>query len=154
MRWRWCFIASLTSAGCLDSVSQNCGSVVCAPNQVCAPDGWRCVSPEQFEACRILDDDTPCSVNEIGGVCKHRLCELFECGDGVRNGNEVCDGADLGGTDCRTFGYANPEGLACRADCMFDRDRCGDAIQLVSHAYANTRDYLQYEVTVPPGDGL
>jgi hypothetical protein len=155
MHRRGCLVASLTIAGCLDRATQTCGSVTCPLTLACAPDGIRCVLPQQYDACRILNDDTPCSVGDVGGICKDRLCELFECGDGVRNGNEACDGVDLGGADCRAFGYANPEGLVCRADCRLDRDACGDAIQLVAHGYGYTRDnFLPYEVTVPAGEGL
>src|SRR5262249_47622935 len=38
------------------------------------------------------------------------------CGNGVREGNEVCDGADLNGASCGSLGYASGT-LACKADC-------------------------------------
>ncbi len=47
------------------------------------------------------------------------------CGDGTKNGNEVCDGADLGGDDCTDHGFGNPQGLACNATCTaFNTSQC------------------------------
>jgi len=51
------------------------------------------------------------------------------CGDNVRNGApgdplELCDGTDLGGSDCTKFGYYSPSGLACNALCGFDTQNC------------------------------
>lgn len=39
------------------------------------------------------------------------------CGDGVIAGDELCDGADLGGSDCAAIGYGAGT-LHCRADCL------------------------------------
>ncbi len=46
------------------------------------------------------------------------------CGDGVKNGAETCDGADLGGQSCMTQGF--PGGaLACLTNCSgFDTSGC------------------------------
>ncbi|MBI5479396.1 MAG: hypothetical protein HY906_11095 [Deltaproteobacteria bacterium] len=54
------------------------------------------------------------------------------CGDGVRNGTEKCDGADLGGNSCLGFGYYDGS-PACLATCDgFDKTGCsgycGDGI--------------------------
>lgn len=38
------------------------------------------------------------------------------CGNGVAEGSELCDGADLRGADCADIGFAAGS-LACRADC-------------------------------------
>lgn len=48
------------------------------------------------------------------------------CGDGIRNGTEACDGADLGGATCASaLGKPAPIGpLACRADCTLDVSGC------------------------------
>jgi hypothetical protein len=46
------------------------------------------------------------------------------CGNGKREGKEVCDGQDLGGMSCETVGLP-PGRLACRADCAaFDSAAC------------------------------
>jgi hypothetical protein len=45
------------------------------------------------------------------------------CGNGVLEGTEECDGADLGGTDCTDLGF--PGGtLGCTAGCAFDESDC------------------------------
>ncbi|MBQ8036491.1 MAG: hypothetical protein IJ268_05800 [Proteobacteria bacterium] len=46
------------------------------------------------------------------------------CGDGIRNGTEQCDNADLAGITCETLGI--PGGaLSCSADCKFNTATCG-----------------------------
>ena len=46
------------------------------------------------------------------------------CGDGTRNGTEVCDGADLNGSTCTSRGYYAGT-LGCAADCMaFNESAC------------------------------
>ncbi len=52
------------------------------------------------------------------------------CGDGVINGDEECDGEKLGGVDCTSLGYANPQGLFCE-DCVLVDDCqavCGNLV--------------------------
>lgn len=45
------------------------------------------------------------------------------CGNGIVEGDEACDGSDLGGADCTDFGY--DEGvLACDQDCHAITDAC------------------------------
>lgn len=48
------------------------------------------------------------------------------CGNGVREGNEVCDGIDLNGQTCATRGCNPPTGaLSCRVTCQaFNIDLC------------------------------
>jgi hypothetical protein len=46
------------------------------------------------------------------------------CGDGVRAGNEQCDGADLGGNDCASAGGCTGGTLGCNVDCTFNFDAC------------------------------
>jgi hypothetical protein len=47
------------------------------------------------------------------------------CGDDVRTENELCDGTDLGGKTCTDLGfYGQTTGLACAADCTFDKSGC------------------------------
>ncbi|MBI4950526.1 MAG: lamin tail domain-containing protein [Myxococcales bacterium] len=45
------------------------------------------------------------------------------CGDGVRDGDEACDGDDLGGLTCADFGAPGAAGLACSA-CVVDASGC------------------------------
>lgn len=45
------------------------------------------------------------------------------CGDGVREGGEVCDGEDLGGKSCADLGLIDGV-LACDSNCVFDAEKC------------------------------
>jgi hypothetical protein len=46
------------------------------------------------------------------------------CGDGIKNGPELCDGNDLGGATCFQVGFYASAGLKCKADCTFDVSTC------------------------------
>ncbi len=45
------------------------------------------------------------------------------CGNNIRQGNEQCDGTDLGGQSCVSLGYAGGT-LTCKADCTFNTSGC------------------------------
>jgi hypothetical protein len=49
---------------------------------------------------------------------------LPNCGNGVRNSGEQCDGADLGNATCASLGYLGGT-LDCLTSCSFDTARCG-----------------------------
>lgn len=55
-----------------------------------------------------------CSFNKAG--CTY-------CGDGVRNGGEPCDGADLGGQSCAGLGFSSGT-LTCNGDCSYNTGAC------------------------------
>ena len=56
--------------------------------------------------------------------------EDFICGNGVREGTEECDGADLGGHDCTTLGLGFTGGtLACHSYCLFDTSGCTGGVE-------------------------
>jgi hypothetical protein len=48
------------------------------------------------------------------------------CGNGVRDGDEDCDGADLGGATCATVtgGFVQSGTLTCNPDCTFNTADC------------------------------
>jgi hypothetical protein len=46
------------------------------------------------------------------------------CGDGVVDGDELCDGADLDDSECGDFCDEDGGVLRCNADCTFDLSRC------------------------------
>jgi hypothetical protein len=54
------------------------------------------------------------------------------CGDGIKNGAELCDGDDLGGADCKAAGFYDTPGLKCSPFCTFDvtacTGTCGDGV--------------------------
>jgi len=51
------------------------------------------------------------------------LVDRSECNNGVIEGEEQCDGADLGGVSCSDIGF-NGGQLACDGDCNFDSQAC------------------------------
>ena len=46
-----------------------------------------------------------------------------QCGDGMIQGDEACDGNDFGGRTCMTLGFQEGE-LRCLNDCRIDQDGC------------------------------
>jgi hypothetical protein len=49
--------------------------------------------------------------------------ETAECGDGVLNGDEACDGTDLGSEDCLTQGFEFGD-VTCSDTCELDTSAC------------------------------
>jgi len=125
-------VAMLHLAGCVASQATQCGGLLCPDGRACV--AGACVDPLIVGACVGLRDGDSCTVAELGaGVCQARLCQLGACGDGVINGIDACDGADLGGKTCLDFGSTEATGLVCAADCSYDASkctaRCGDGVK-------------------------
>ena len=82
---------------------------------------WETVNPDQ------LDSDETCDTPpyEINPACGD-ACDIPLCGNGVRDGDEVCDGTDMGGETCESQGHDDAEGfLMCLPDCGgFDTTGC------------------------------
>jgi 2',3'-cyclic-nucleotide 2'-phosphodiesterase (5'-nucleotidase family) len=51
------------------------------------------------------------------------VMDFPNCGDSTQDGDEHCDGADLGGASCVAIGYSAGT-LACHANCTFDTGAC------------------------------
>jgi len=81
------------------------------------------------------------------------------CGDGVRNGEEACEGVDLGGQDCAGLGFFDGQ-LACDTSCLLDTSLCYDVPAdwydpdwtfrmaiLIDHTYV-TGGFTQFPVLV------
>jgi hypothetical protein len=49
------------------------------------------------------------------------------CGNGMIEGSEACDGADLGGNSCQTLGFAAGT-LVCQANCALDTTGCTNIV--------------------------
>jgi hypothetical protein len=82
-----------------------------------------------YTCCR--GSTTPCSMLGLGtgtATCPGD-CSAWDtsgcstCGNGMINGAEECDGADLGGQTCMTQGYASGP-LGCSPSCTFDTSMC------------------------------
>ena len=66
------------------------------------------------------DNDSSCKGDKCGGS--------GVCGDGIVNGNEQCDGADLGGATCANVDPNKPFGvLGCTPQCTLSTAFCGKA---------------------------
>ena len=70
-------------------------------------------------------------VSLAAGSCAKNSTGTAVCGDGVKNGQEVCDGEHLGEAACADLGFYGGT-LACNAQCQFNTSgclgRCGDEI--------------------------
>lgn len=126
-------------ASCVQSNSTACGSGrVCPPDRVCDEVHDGCVLPAQLTACNGATEGDACEISAPGdGTCHDGVCLLPDCGNGIREGAEDCDGTDLGMAadgrliDCTDYGYHEPQPLSCRSDCLLDLTvcagtRCGD----------------------------
>lgn len=59
------------------------------------------------------------------GLCNSGVCLRQECGNGVADGLEDCDGDDLRGETCASIGYYDDTPtLRCAVDCRFDGSEC------------------------------
>ena len=55
--------------------------------------------------------------------CNYDTLACTFCGDGSRNGNEVCEGADFGGETCISQGFTGGA-LLCDGSCAYDTSAC------------------------------
>src|SRR5436305_13877593 len=113
---------ALGPAACFQSDVVTCSDgTLCPPQSQCDLDTHSCLSPEQLAACSTLQAGDPCTLAGAPGTCTQKgACVVAFCGDGVRNGSEPCEGDDLGGLTCNSFGYTSTSGLKCTAACTFE----------------------------------
>ena len=80
------------------------------------------------------------------------------CGDNEINNEEDCDGEDLGGASCKTFGFKKGT-LSCKETCVFDKSDCskgggngcflaGTKILMEDGYYKNIEDVEQGDYVV------
>jgi hypothetical protein len=78
-----------------------------------------------------------------GKTCRNGHCKAVSsqtCGNGVREGTEQCDGADLGAATCASLGFVSGT-LACTGNCTYDTSGCtGVACTLASDCPDMTAD--------------
>ncbi len=70
-----------------------------------------------FASCSVVVSDIQ------RGLFVLRPSTLCDCGNGVREGSEECDGADFGGATCGDFGCTGGS-LTCTASCTVDISTC------------------------------
>lgn len=72
-----------------------------------------------------IDDDEDGATDCADPDCSASpACVNAVCGDGRAEGQEQCDGADLGGRTCADVVPGSQGTLACGADCRFDPSGC------------------------------
>jgi hypothetical protein len=112
----------------------DCSWDVCAPPaEVCngvdddcdrtCDDGFRCCARSERDCSTLgfYSGTALCADDCSGWVTS--TCS--NCGNGVIDAGESCDGADLGGNDCTTIGMGFGGGrLRCAAGCRFDTSGC------------------------------
>lgn len=99
-------------------------------------------APRCAEGTVPIQGNLVCAPAMLEGVCKHyyspdncregyapvgeRGCEpLFDCGNGIKEPGEDCDGTDLGGETCTSVGFWGTGGvLGCAPDCGYDVHDC------------------------------
>lgn len=120
------------------------GDLSCATDctfdtSACVGDGPACGDnvAEGLETCDGFDTPTCVELGfDSGDAACNADCTLDDsacetCGDGDITGGELCDGADLNGTDCVDLGFDAGE-LACNpATCTFDMSGCTTIIPIV-----------------------
>lgn len=64
------------------------------------------------------------------------------CGDGKAEGDEACDGADLGGATCTSLGFSGGE-VTCNANCTHNMTSCTTGSAIVINELESTADDIE-----------
>jgi cysteine-rich repeat protein len=99
--------------GCVDSTSFTCGEILCPASSVCVEN--ECVPRSARDACDGQLDLATCNIEGRTGICVHSACQLIACGDGIINGNEICDDSNT------------EDGDGCSANCR-SNESCGNGV--------------------------
>ena len=81
----------------------------------------------------------PTTVPEETATSADPTVPMFECGNGVLDPNEECDGVELDAQSCDSFGFEGGT-LLCSAQCSYDTSMCdaaavcGDGLKVESEA--------------------
>lgn len=129
MKFRNLFILSLLTslsmvlAACDDGGGKKtnpCGNGVLDPGEEC--DG----SNLNGKACADLDSNKPSGTLKCSPTCTFDTteCSAPECGNGVVEGTEECDGEALNNKTCANIPGFSGGTLACTASCTYDTANC------------------------------
>jgi hypothetical protein len=110
--------------------ASSCNNGVIDVEELCDCGGDTC-TPAELDQATCYDFLAPDDEYYKGGALKCGAdCTTYDfsdcqyCGDGVIAGNEQCDGDNLNGFTCESFGYSGGA-LACvPLDCTYDVDDC------------------------------
>jgi hypothetical protein len=116
------------------------GDLVCDGN--CTIDSQYCMGGEDCDngICEPGEFADGCTVDCWDGDCNDGYCQYWEsvdfcpgdcggpidCGNGVREHGEECDGDDFGSATCESVGFG-PGTLICAGDCMIMEAECAGA---------------------------
>ena len=95
------------------------GGVACAPE--CSGDLQAVYDQRGTRTLCVVDQATESGTDSAGSTTTE---DGEFCGDGVIEGMEACDGANLGGKNCVDFGLVGGP-LSCDGQCRFDKSGCG-----------------------------
>lgn len=129
--WSACSSSGTQTRTCTDG--NNCGTTATKPaeSQACTPappapvcgDADDVCASGATQACTTAagySGTQSCLSDCTGwGSCS----STQSCGDGTKNGNEQCDGSDVGTASCATQGFTGGT-LSCTSSCLFDTSLC------------------------------
>ncbi|HVI01593.1 MAG TPA: hypothetical protein VM869_22915 [Enhygromyxa sp.] len=136
----YCDLADLQcKPGC--SLDSQCPAV----NEACDVGTHECACAPGYKACEgeafCVPDDTICA---------------GDCGDGVKDAEEECDGDDLDGQDCSEHGFMGGD-LGCNWDCTFNTSDCSQTACGQDYFFdfaATDADYIYgFDPLFVPGEG-
>ena len=140
-------LAPVVPGTCGGSGGTGTGGTAGAPSVTCG-NGWveaheECDGPLS-RACKDYSAALGVGTYACGADCKYDFsgCAPARCGDGLRSGNEACDGQDMSSLTvpaCVTYDPSRfvDGALSCAADCTFDVSQCttstcGDGVREAS----------------------
>jgi hypothetical protein len=116
---------------CDEGEANNSETGACLPSCIAAScgDGFIHTGREVCDATNLAGEDCVSQGLDGGtlacsGSCEFDTSGCYECGDGVENPGEECDGNDLGAT-CESLGHDTGR-LACNGNCTYNEGGCVD----------------------------